>query len=190
VSARQGLAFVLCLALCTPCFGEEPEQLPAGIQTILLLRTLTFERNLSSRAGMQATIALAYNPKDAGSEAEMQQMFEALSARAKVVKLWNLPVALVAIKVDAHGVDKALSGQISVLYVCAGLGDLLGRLSANARSRQILTVTGTEEYVKKGVSVGLVRRGDKAKLLINLPSVHAEGAEIDSSLLAITELIR
>jgi len=83
-----------------------------------------------------------------------------------------------------------LSGEISVLYVCGGMADAVERTSAMARAHRILTMTGTEAYVKMGISVGLVRRGDKAKLLINLPSVHAEGAEIDSSLLAITELIR
>lgn len=63
---------------------------------------------------------------------------------------------------------------------------MLPEVEALARRRSILTATGTKSYARNGVSVAIVARKKKAKVMVDSASTRAEGHAWDSSLDAET----
>jgi hypothetical protein len=93
---------------------------------------------------------------------------------------------------DAAGFDAKLTAErIAAIYVCPGLNDQVAAVAAVSRRKSILTVTGTEEYVQgDGLSVALMPKSSRSMVLVNLRAAKAEGADLDSGLLAIAEVMR
>ena len=54
----------------------------------------------------------------------------------------------------------------------------------------LVTLGGSEELVKSGVAIGVAPRGKTAKILVNVRAARAEGADLDSRLLMMAELVR
>ena len=58
------------------------------------------------------------------------------------------------------------------------------------QKQSVLTASNSKAYVEGGLSVAIVSLGQRAGLVINLAASKAEGAGLDSSLLAISEVLR
>ena len=58
------------------------------------------------------------------------------------------------------------------------------------RKRAVLSMTLNTAYIKSGLSVSFSEGEDRIKVIINLPAARAEGADLDASLLRISEVYR
>jgi hypothetical protein len=54
----------------------------------------------------------------------------------------------------------------------------------------VVSSSGVESMVRRGLSIGFVERDGRPALLINLPSTKAEGADLDAAVLRLAEVIR
>ena len=62
-------------------------------------------------------------------------------------------------------------------------------ISAATRSRTVLSFAPSREMVEAGLALGLVNRGIRAGLVVNLAAAREEGADLDAGLLAVAEVV-
>lgn len=191
MNRRSAIAALgLCFALGASAFAAElaPKQ-----QALLAARVLAYDRNLKRRSsGKVAAIAVLYQEGDQASESQSLDMSSALEELTASATIDELPVRVATIAYNgAAELDKKLLQLHPVaLYVCPGMGDVLGAVSAVTRKRAILTITSTGAYVKAGLSIGLLRLEERPLIVVNLPAARAEGADLDAALLRIAEVLK
>jgi NAD(P)H-dependent flavin oxidoreductase YrpB (nitropropane dioxygenase family) len=113
-----------------------------------------------------------------------------LKKAAESFSVAGLPVRVVAVSWARGGPASRLpAGQLAALYVAPGLEPEAAAIARETRARQVLTFTTVRPSVEAGLSVGLVNRGSRAGLVLNRVGVRAEGADLDSALLAIAEVV-
>ena len=175
------------LAVGTASAGATP--IPADKQALILLRSLAYDRNLPARAGDAVRIAALYRAGDAASEAAASDLVAAIS-KASPVSVAGRPVRVVSLPYNADTLERDLGdAPTAALYLCGGLGGVAGPVMATTRKLAILSFTSEEEMVRGGLSIGLVRRGERAAILVNLVAARAEGADLSAELLRLAEVV-
>jgi hypothetical protein len=166
------------------------EVLPARNQALLLLRVLSYDRNLKARSGAEVTVVVAYREGAPRSEQE-QGMAAALEEAARSFTVSGLKARVVTVPwrgAAALGAELKATGA-AALYVGESLSGETAGISAAARGRSALTFAPLREMVEGGLALGLLNANDRARLLVNLAASREEGADLDSVFLGIAEVI-
>jgi len=167
------------------------EALPARNQALLLLRVLAYDRGLRARVGETVVVGVTFRPGDAASEAARDAMVKALQEAAESFMVGGLPVRVVAVTWSRAGDGSARLSEtrLAALYVAPGLESESSAVARVSRDRKILTFTPARAAVDAGLSVGIVSRRSRASLVVNRSGARAEGADLDSALLAVAEVV-
>ncbi len=183
------LSCALVIAAPTSVVAQQMA-VPANLQVPLLLKILTYDRNLASRPGDALTVRIVFRAGDTESEqaaGEVAAVLDALtdkSVKGLPIRFTSIPIGtedelIAAIQIDA----------VSVLYVAPGAVDVPMVLRV-ARSSRVVSATGVPALVDQGVAIGIGVNRDKPQVLINLPASRQEGSEFDASLLRIATVVR
>jgi len=164
------------------------EILPARHQALLLLRVLAYDRALPARAGDVATVAVAYRPGDRAGEARRDALLEALREVAATFSVGELPVKVVAVPWSPQFADRLRDTRASAVLVVGTLIEEAASISRITRREHLLSLTEDRAAVEAGLAVGLVHRGRRAGVIVNLAAARAEGADLDAALLAVAEV--
>jgi hypothetical protein len=161
-------------------------------QAMLILRILSFEKNLKKRSGDNVGVIVLFRSGNKTSEAVRNALVSALEAQAKKQKVSGLQVKVTALPWSDKGSfeSKTTSMKTAVVYVCPGLEGSVNHISGVTRKKSILTFTSVETLVKSGLSVGLVVRDAKPAIMVNLAASKAEGADLDPALLKVSEVLK
>jgi hypothetical protein len=191
---RLRLTALVLAALCAagpPAAAAAADDLPARKQALLLLRVLVYDRNLKARAHGAVRIAVAYRPNDAASEGQRDALLAGFESLGREVVAAGLPVEAVAVPFhDADDFASRLKRAGAVcLYVGPGLAAHARDVERVARAHALLTATGDRALLDAGLAIGLVNRGPRAGVVVNLPAARGEGADLDAALLAIAEVL-
>ena len=185
--ARTAAAILLLLGLLAPVAAAQA--LPAPTQAVLLLRVLAYDHDLKARSGGSATIDVVYQKGDAESETMASQVVATLQALSAKASLNGLPIKVNPIAYGG-GLDPQIGTSPAVaFFICAGLDDDTASIAESAQTHHALTFTGQETAVDQGLAIGLVMRGSKGTILVNLPAARAEGADLDADLLGLAEIV-
>lgn len=193
------MALGLALALAVPARPATAAPPGAGAgdgalaprhQALLLLRVLAYDRALRERDDRRATVALAVRPGDAAGEAQASALTEAVEAAAREFTVAGLPARAVVVGAErGRLVGRLREARASVVV-------LLGAAAADpqegcqaAREARVLSAAGSRAAVEACVALGLIADGGKARVLVNLRGAKAEGADLDSALLAFAQLV-
>lgn len=168
------------------------DDLAPGKQAALLLRVLPYDRNFAHRATDSLTIAVVHRQGNLQSEAYGIDVTTALRDLARSTQVRKLSVQVISIGYSgSEGFASAIARQqLAAVYVCPGLADVLDDISNTARKHRILSFSGRESEVRGRLSIGLLRRGARPALIVNLPAAMAEGADLQPELLALSEVLR
>jgi hypothetical protein len=182
-------AMVMLLSLSAPASASD---LPVTEQAVFLLRVLAYDRNLKARTPEALSIVLAYQGGDPSSEATKNDLSGEINRLAKDLRVADLPIRVTAVPFTTlDDLDAALGrAKASALFVCPGLDSSVHLISTVTRRRSVLTFTGIEPSARQSLAIGLVARGEKPTVLVNLRASKAEGADLDPALLRIAEVIR
>ncbi|MFL5262929.1 MAG: YfiR/HmsC family protein [Anaeromyxobacteraceae bacterium] len=188
---RPRLAALAALALLVAPAAARAEDLAPRKQALLLLRVLVYDRNLKARAGAAVRVAVAYRAGDGDGERERDDVVAAFEAVSREVVAAGLPVEIAALPYrDPADFDARLAAaHPASVYACASLRGAAKEIARASRAHGALSATGQREAVEAGLAVGLVNRGPRAGVVVNLPAAKAEGADLDAALLAIAEVI-
>jgi hypothetical protein len=184
---------LLVMLLVTGQIARAAEDLLPGKQAQLLLRVLPYDQNFSQRAQQAITIAVVHREGNLISETYSLDMSAALRDLIRATpQIQGIPVRVVTIAYsNPEALAAALAKQkLSALYVCPGLEDALDSISDLTRKNKILTFSGRETEVRDRMSIGLLRRGSRPALIVNLRAATAEGADLSPDLLSLSEVIR
>jgi hypothetical protein len=184
------LAILLALSLAVPP-SAGAQELSTRQRALVLLRVLAYDRALRARAGAEVRVAVVFRPGHPASERERDELlaaFSELEARAVVA---GLPVRADAVPYDggADLVARLSAPRAAALYACAGLEDHAPAIAVAARTARLLTAAGARGPVEQGLAVGLVDRGNRAGLLVNVRAALDQGIDLDSALLAVAERV-
>jgi len=187
---RAAIAFLLA-ALVAVGSVARAEDLTPRKQALLLLRVLVYDRNLKLRARDAVRVAIAFRAGDRRSEAERDEFVAAFEAVAREVVAAGLPIEVAAVPYhDAADFEARLRAMAPTgLYVCARLDQSVKEIARISRSNAVLSAAGSKEMVEAGLAIGLVNRGLRAGVVVNLSGARGEGADLDAALLGIAEVI-
>jgi hypothetical protein len=184
------LALVLVLlAAATPRGQAQRMDTPAGLQFPLLLKILQFDRNLAARAGDEVVIGIVYQGTFRTALGVKKEIEKAADQMGQP-RVLNLPVRVVGVDVEKTNLVAAIDSlHIDVVYVAPLRGMDISAIKNLTRRRKITSVTGVEEYVRGGLSVGVGVARQKPCIVVNLEASRAEGADFSSRLLHLAKLV-
>jgi hypothetical protein len=189
VSARRLPFFTVLLALGISA-ASSGAMVPFDVQVPLVLKALTYDRNLKSRAGDQVRIAVLVSPRGRSAAAnELSASLAALPERT----VNGMPVVFKEVAfTDQAGLDQALgAGRWAAAYVLPGFtGDELAQIRRVCESRRVLAVAAQAEEVEGALAFGIGAQGGKPQLVVNLPNARACGTDFDLALLRLARVIQ
>jgi len=190
-SLLAGLGALLALLFTSPVPAQEMPR-PIEEQAPLILKILTYDRNLDRNSEEVLTIGIVHDPTNPDSATAMQELSDFLFAN-KGKKVKQKPFRYFQIEYAGSESLRAFSEErgIGVYYITPGFSSAtLSQIIGVSRSPSITSMTGVPDYVQAGVAVGIGERRGRPQILINLPASREEGSEFDASLLRISTVIR
>jgi hypothetical protein len=189
VAGRAAGALGALLFLMTAARAEAP--VAPDRQVLILTRALAYDGNLKTRAGEDLLIAVLGRNGNTTSEDVAMSMTKAFKSLGNV-KVQGLPVrAMMWGFTSVNSLNTAVDVQgIDALYITPGMDADLPAIIELARKRQIITLGSREDYVKRGVSLGVFAVDAKPTIVVNLAAAKAEGAAFGSDLLRLAKVIR
>jgi len=190
----SGMGVLLCLvaALLGMMSGPQPLKAQAvplrgSLQISLALRVLEFDRGRSTQDREGIVVGVVFQQ---GYRASLLLEREVAAAIERLEEE-GTPVRMISIPVDDTDLSAALLGDTSfdLIYVAPLRAHSIDRITDLSRSEDIITMTGVEEYVERGISVGITSRGARPEILVNLEAARHEGADFSSELLKLTRIV-
>jgi len=166
-------------------------ELPPRQKALVLLRVLAYDRALKARAGATVGVGVVFRPGNATSEEDRDRLVDELQEIARRAVAAGLPIRVVALPfVEGAPLSQRLRELgVVALFACDGLEGEAATLARVAREGKVLTFSASRRMVEEGLAVAIVDRGDRAGLVVNQGAAAAQGADLDSALLALAELV-
>lgn len=184
---RAALALGLAV-LCVVAPGRARAGNDDDRRALVLLRVLSYDRNLASRAGDRVTILVVY--EEPSSADERDRWLVALAGTRKITVADREVVTRThKFKDEARLAAVVSDTQATAIVVCGGLGPSLPAIRAVARAHHAMTFTTREPEVAAGFSVGLVAGEHRDVIAINTEAARAEGVQFEAGLLKIAKRI-
>lgn len=167
--------------------------LPAGRQAALLARVLGYANGVASRAKDKTVrVAVLYQPNDSASVDEKDELVEemtSLFSRVRLPKGRELQASGLAFRSRKDLRKELEEGSIDVVYVVRGLDASVVDIRTVTRELSCVSVTNQESNVDNGLGIGLISRGSKPTIVVNLQATKAEGADLNPALLRVAEVV-
>lgn len=164
---------------------------PAALQVPLLLKILTYDRNLGAKGETSLHVAIVSAPGVPASARTSSEIAAVLKSLAdKTVRKLQVRYTTVEYTSDQQMLSALPTDAVNMVYISPGNERNLPSLVNVSKTRQALTATGVPDYVQKGVAIGIGVRQDKPEILINLAATKAAGSEFDAGLLRIVSVVR
>lgn len=185
----RSVAVVLGIAAFISSTPVQAERLSAPLEAAIHLRALGYDRALKRKAGDSVVIAILYDPSSESSVNAGDEMKEALISLRQKVKVQDLPIAVKSVPYKDSWPANELSG-VSVVYVARGLESRLSEIRTQSSRHSIRTLCGDRDLAKQGLAIAAYVKGSSPGLTINLPAARSAGMDLDSRLLAISEVLK
>ncbi len=196
---RRRLGPALILAATLSILGGMPAEcpaaesdLPVSIQVPLIMKILTYERNLMNLHAPTLHMGFLYVPEEEESRACFES-FRTELARFAGRTVGGHEILLVPFPVAAGDSLRWPAGEKSpeILYVAPGNEERIHAICRQSRARKVLTVTAVERYVEAGLCAAVVLRGDRRTgVTINLAASREEGRDWVAEFLRLCKIRR
>lgn len=169
--------------------GQSGALVPANLQAVLFSKILSFDRNLTSRAGERLDVLVLYQAEFPESQ-RMAENFSKAFLGAGLADIAGRPLVLTMLpftKID--DLQAALATyNADIIYIAPLRAVNVRRLTRamGARSRTISPVRG---YVEDGAAIGVELRAGKPHIVVNLNAARAQGMDLSAQLLKLAEVI-
>lgn len=186
---KRTCLILIFLFLYVPASLCQRMEVPVDVQVPILLKILTFDRNLKKRAGDKLTIGIVYQEKFRIS-VNVRDRFVDVINESSIKKVSDIPIELTLVDIDKTDLEStAGKNGVDVLYVAPLRAMDMERITKVCRNNKITTMTGVLEYIDSGLAIGVGIKGRKPLIIINLPASKMEGADFSSQLLKLAKVI-
>jgi hypothetical protein len=166
--------------------------LPYEQQSALMLRILAYDRNLDQRVDTQVNVVVLYEESQPDSVAEARAIEAALReiGRSTTVAGYRLETYAHPYRGAVAELDYLSRLRATAVYLCSGMGGHVTEITGVTQSLSVMSFSGVDAWVHDGLGIGLVERGGRARIVVNLPAARAEGADLDAGLLRHSEVLQ
>lgn len=186
---KKAFLVVILMFVIMPESISQKMEVPIEIQVPMLLKILTFDRNLEKRSGKILTIGIVFQSKYKDSFETKDKFIESIN-KISIKKIKDIPIELVSIDVDRNDLESAvLKDEVDVLYITPLRAFDIEKVIKLTQDKKIISMTGVIELINSGISVGIGVKGEKPLIIINLRSAKLEGVDFSSQLLKLAKII-
>jgi hypothetical protein len=180
---------ILVLALAARSAASEVT-VPFDVQVPLLLKALTYDRNLKARTSADLVrIAVLVPGGGKGAAADLYSSLKRVSGRT----VNGLEVVFKQIDAgDASALDTLLTeGQWAAAYIMPGFTHAeLAKVRRLCETRRVLPVAAAIDDLDHGLAFGVGTAGSRPQIVVNLPASKACGSDFDLALLQLSKVLR
>lgn len=163
--------------------------LPAEEQLNVLLKALTFDRNLKEHRGERLTIGIVYHGSFKKSLQAKDEMIEAFKT-IPIKEIFGHSLHVVPIGLHLISLEEAVATQdVGILYITPLDSYDIQKISELSRRKGVITLCGVPQYSEQGIAVTVGRKGETPQIIINLDAARAEGADFSSQLLKMAKIV-
>jgi hypothetical protein len=178
------VALAIGMSGAIPSLAAQEVPVPVRVQVPLLLRIMTFDRNLAQRRTGDLVVAVLYQSRNRTSLAIAQE----------VTLLLGSSTGTEAVGIDLDKVTDLRAALTQsrgqVLYVSPLRGVEISGIIGVSRVAGVTTVTGVPRYVDEGIAIGLDLKAERPEIVVNLEGARAEGADFTAQLLKLARLVQ
>ena len=183
-------AWIALLGLGLGAAAPAEGLVPFDVQVPLLLKALTYDRNLKARAGDQVRIAVVTPAKATREPAE-----DLLSSVGHLPDrtVSGLPVSFKEVVVtDETSLDQLLrNGRWTAAYIMPGFrAEDLVQLRRVCAARQVLAVAAEVDDVERGLTFGIGSAAGRPQIVVNVAGAKASGTDFDLALLRLARVVQ
>jgi hypothetical protein len=179
----------LVLSLAGHAFAAAKVTVPFDVQVPLVLKALTYDRNLKARVGEDVRIAVLVRKEGRGAAAELKAALDRIAGRT----VSGLAVVFTEIEAseDATLEARLAEGQWAAVYVMPGFAQAeLARVRRVCEARRVLPVAAVVDDLDHGMAFGIRAFGGRPQIVVNLPASKACGSDFDLALLELSKVVR
>jgi hypothetical protein len=177
-------AMALAVTLTSSMGGADDVAVPAELQATLLAKVVSYDRNLSERAGDRVHILVVGQPSNPTSMPFSRQMRQVLSSTKTFGSLPH-DEEILEFTSTAALVEKCRSLHISVVYFGPGFEGDVEAIRAALEALPILTVTAVPELVPRGLVLGFDLVFGRPKLLVHLTQARRQKVDLPADVLKL-----
>jgi hypothetical protein len=185
---------ILAALLATSLFSSsvlraQAMDVPVAKQVSILLKVISFDRQLRTRAPHSVVVGVVYQ---GGNRASVIAKNDAMRAfRTAKSTLEGLPLRAVAIDLDHDSLAIVLRPRTFTHLYLAPLGATDVRaIAQQARDAHVTTMTGVVRYLDDGIALSVGFRGGRPRILVNLETSRLEGANLSAEVLKLAEFVQ
>ncbi len=182
----------LAVALCWPnAAPAQQSEISLDVQVPMLVKVLTFDRKLSFRTGTELKVGIVYQSSYPESREVKDRAVQLFGDKEKDYALGGFSCNTMPIDVDGKtDIGTVIAdNQVDMLFVAPLKGVDVRELARISNQERILSTTSVPDYVQDGIGVGIGRLGGRPRVLINLASARAAGADFSAGLLRMATVI-
>ncbi|MBN2381628.1 DUF4154 domain-containing protein [bacterium] len=184
------VVFFLCLDLVTLVLSQE--MVPPVLEGNILIKVLSYEKNLKQRSGPLLNIGFLYNPKEPLAEkhkTEIQTVFDKVLSNKSIQGMTSELIEIPFLS-SADLRTTITSKSIDILYLCPDFDDKVPSILELCKEFKIITITGNGHYVEAGATVGVVLKEGKPEILVNLKAANDLRLDFDLQLLKLATVLQ
>jgi hypothetical protein len=175
-------------SLMTLRLGAQDVDVPAAMHVPILMKVITFDRQLRARAPKDVVVGVVYQ---SGFRRSVEVKDDALKALSGItLDLPGTQLRVITLDLDSQKLSDGISEGVTHLYLTPLRAVDVHAIVARAREAQIVTMSSVPAYLSEGASLGVASRGGRPRVLVNLAASKLEGSELSAELLKLAEIVR
>lgn len=171
------------IVLLSISFSRAVEVAPLSRQVLILTKVLSHSKKISGKSG-NLQFGILGDRNDFVSKTLQKTMYESIKENDKAQVG---PRKIVPVMVD---ISRLKSAKVDVLYITPGMKKHLDKIVAYSRDKRVLTISGVADHLDKGVSVGILPKGDAYQIVLNLTGADQEEVDFDAALHKLAKIMR
>ncbi len=178
-----GLA--LLVAARAPAEGD----VPAKLQAAIVAKVLEYDRAVPARSGGKIAIGVITDSASLGAKQALAEGFELIQKNP----VQNLPLKIIPIHLpDTGSLEQPLEAAgANVLFATGRCKEsTLAAVLAFARKKKIPACTDKAAWVAKGFVLGIVEESGRARIVVKLTEMKAQGMDLPAQLLQLARIIK
>lgn len=170
---------------------QAPRHVPCDVQFDLMVKILTFDRNLKARVGDELVFGIIYQEEYPAS-LQVKTEMERVVTSTSIKKTGHVPIRPVVIDLNrkSRWDEELIKAGVDIAYLAPLRDAFLVRIIALCRELKITTVGSLPEYPSLGATIGFESVDNRSHILINLQAAKAEGVDFNSRLLGLAKVFR
>lgn len=183
---KIGKYFGLCVFFLIPLWSQGLK-LPIDTQLELIPKIIAFDKNFNIRVNNQKkiSIGIVYSSLVKNSFRIKEEILKIV--RKQKSKVRNLEICYNFIEVDDYK-KQTKENEFYAIYITPMRGVDISEILLDCKQKDILSITGLNEYYENGVSIFLDLINNSPKININLTAVQQEGINLSSYLLKLANI--